>query len=110
MKQKVIDDAKIAIVYEALTNGVELEDNKLYYELLGHYPYFQKILKDRKKAMSKLARLAKLQKGEDILDDKSEELSNGKKKKFIAKYKFEQRFMESKSSFIDATVVRPEDQ
>ena len=29
--QKLIDDQKIAVVYEALSKGVELQGNKLYY-------------------------------------------------------------------------------
>ena len=47
MQQK-IDDARIALVHEALTKGVELEGNDLYYEMLDHYPYYQKILSTRK--------------------------------------------------------------
>ena len=46
--QKRIDDARIGLVHEALTKGVELEGNDLYYELLDHYPYYQKILSTRK--------------------------------------------------------------
>ena len=47
-------------MYEALTRGVELKENKLYYDLLSRYPYFQKILSKRKQAISKLAHLAKM--------------------------------------------------
>ena len=39
-KQSQIDSMKIAIVYEALTKGVELEGNDLYYTMLEEYPYF----------------------------------------------------------------------
>ena len=39
-KQKEIDEARIAIVYEALSKGVELADNPLYYDMLENYPYF----------------------------------------------------------------------
>ena len=35
---------RIAVVYEALTKGVELKDNSLYYEMLESYPFFQKKL------------------------------------------------------------------
>ena len=38
--QKQIDDRKIALVYEALQNGIELVGNQLYYEMLDTYPSF----------------------------------------------------------------------
>ena len=39
-RQKQIDDQKIGIVFEALSKGVELKGNKLYYQLLDNYPHF----------------------------------------------------------------------
>lgn len=35
----------------------------MYYVLLDKYPYFQKILGERKKAIDKMKRLAKMQAG-----------------------------------------------
>jgi len=40
MVQKQIDDKRIAIVYEALSNGIELKGNSLYYGMLETYPHF----------------------------------------------------------------------
>ena len=54
----MIDDQKIAVVYEALSKGVELEDNKLYYTMLEEYPYFQKILRERKQAMNQMKKMS----------------------------------------------------
>ena len=31
---------RIAVVYEALSKGVELKDNELYKEMLEQYPYY----------------------------------------------------------------------
>ena len=58
--QRKIDDAKIALVYEALTKGVELEGNDLYYEMLDYYPHFQNIFSKRKAALNKFKRLANM--------------------------------------------------
>ena len=89
-------------MYEALTRGVELKDNKLYYHLLSHYPYFQKILSKRKQAIVKLARLAKIKNAQD---DNMQEND----KKFTPKYKFEKRFVDKKrdpvAKMIDTTAV-----
>ena len=41
LRQKAIDDRKIAVVFEALTEGVELKGDKLYYDMLETYPHFQ---------------------------------------------------------------------
>lgn len=90
MAQKKIDDARIGIVYEALSKGVELKENKLYQDMLEKYPYFQKIRSERKAAMTKLARLAKITGGNSFAEEASEE---GRKNKFTPKYKFEQRFV-----------------
>ena len=49
--QKQIDDRKIALVYEALQNGIELVGNKLYYDMLDNYPVFEQKLKKRKSAL-----------------------------------------------------------
>ena len=59
--QNVIDDQKIAVVYEALSKGVELENNKLYYTMLEEYPYFQKILRERKQAMNQMKKMSQMQ-------------------------------------------------
>ena len=40
LKQKAIDDRRIAVVFEALTEGVELKGDKLYYDMLETYPHF----------------------------------------------------------------------
>ena len=47
-------------MYEALTKGIELENNDLYYALLEKYPYFQKIHKERKRAIEKMKKMAKI--------------------------------------------------
>ena len=39
-KQKLIDDQRIALVYQALEKGIPLPDDHLYQELLGMYPYY----------------------------------------------------------------------
>ena len=83
LTQQRIEDARIALVHEALTKGVELEGNDLYYEMLGEYPYYQKILSTRKQAISRLGRLAKMQ-------DPSEPRR--------AKYKFEEKYLTSGQS------------
>ena len=85
-EQKRIDDARIAVVYEALSRGVELKDNELYTDMLDQYPYFQKKLQQRKSAMHKLQRLAKMT-GSNTKDDESSSESLQ-----MPKYKFEERF------------------
>ena len=93
--QKEIDDQRIAVVYEALSKGIELEGNDLYYGLLDRYPYFQKILSERKKAMEKMKRLAKMQ--QNLIKGSVgpvNEVTTKSGKKFTAKYKFEQRFVD----------------
>lgn len=59
-RQHKIDDARIALVYEALSKGVELENNQLYQDMLEEYPYFQKIRSERKQAIKQMERLAKM--------------------------------------------------
>ena len=81
--QKRIDDAKAALVAEALTKGVELEGNALYYEVLDYYPYYQKVLRTRKQAISRLRQLSKMQDPKD-----------GRR----AKYKFEEKYLGPKGS------------
>ena len=78
-EQKRIDDLRIAVVYEALSKGVELKDNELYKEMLEQYPYYQKRLSERKQAIERLRRQAKVSKqlNQDIADIPK------------AKYKFE---------------------
>ena len=75
---------RIAVVYEALSKGVELKDNELYKEMLEQYPYYQKRLAERKQAIETLRRQAKVskQQNQDIADMPK------------AKYKFEQRFLD----------------
>ena len=38
--QRKIDNARIAIVHEALDKGIELKDNDLYYSMLKEYPVY----------------------------------------------------------------------
>ena len=38
--QRKIDNARIAVVYEALDKGIELKDNDLYYQMLAEYPSY----------------------------------------------------------------------
>ena len=93
LEQKKIDDARIAIVYEALSRGVELKNNQLYSELLQEYPYFQKILSDRKQTLQKLKQQAKLQKQSPVIDFQSQDTAP---KQITTRYKFEQKFMDRK--------------
>ena len=61
-EQDKIDSARIAVVYEALSRGVELKDNKLYQAMLETYPYYQKLLAKRKRAIANMEHLAKVTK------------------------------------------------
>lgn len=40
LRQKAIDDRRIAVIYEALSEGVELKGDKIYYKMLETYPHF----------------------------------------------------------------------
>ena len=93
-EQKQIDDARIAIVYEALSKGLELKGNPLYEDMLDQYPYFQKRLQERKQAISRLAKLAQVQ-NENSRDQPGDfEGGNLKKNTLVPKYKFEQKFVD----------------
>jgi len=39
-QQKKQDDTRIALVYEALNRGIEIENDDLYYGMLETYPFF----------------------------------------------------------------------
>ena len=69
LRQKQIDDRRIGIVFEALTNGVELKGNKLYYQLLDNYPHFQKTFTHKKKKVKEAKRLrAPVSKSAKVID------------------------------------------
>lgn len=79
------------MVYEALSKGVSLPDNQLYDDMLDRYPYFQKLAAERKTAISKFAKLAKLG-GAELPETNIQGFQMVKRHKFTPKYKFEQRF------------------
>ena len=92
--QRKIDNARIAIVHEALDKGIELKDNDLYYSMLKEYPVYQKKLGQRKKALNAFKRLAKI------------EDTKGKS----SKYKFEQKYLSHKKSQIEIETTIDEQQ
>ena len=85
-EQHKIDDARIAVVYEALSKGIELKNNELYDTMLEEYPYFQKVRQQRKSAVENFQKLAKARQGEGVKENVAK-----------AKYRFEQRFIDKRA-------------
>ena len=53
-KLKKVDDAMISITLKALENGIPLEGDQVYLDMLQQYPHYQAKLENRQKTMEKL--------------------------------------------------------
>ena len=59
LRQKAIDDRRVAVIYEALNEGVELKGDQVYYKMLETYPHFQLKLQQVKKKVKQASKSSK---------------------------------------------------